>query len=97
MKESSLYILLENEESIKNFAQKINLSECEEKFNALIMDAANDYKSFLDKEGGNLKFELLANFTDLFDKCIDIKKHEIVAAAGEEEEEENYDDDEPAL
>lgn len=82
---SSLYLLLQIEGSIKGYADSIKPIEYENKFEELVDEAVNNYKQFLAIGGADrLKYEMLTNFTDFFNTCIDVKKAEIIQMAGVE-------------
>lgn len=78
------------EGNIKACANNVKANEYEKNFDALISYAVTDYKEFLNDDGTDrLKSEMLTNFIDFFNTCIDIKKEEIAAIAVQDSEDEN--------
>lgn len=80
---SSLYLLLLNEPGILATTQLVNPLEAEEKFNEIISRAAENYTETMASiisNGNFFELELLTNFNEFLNACIDIKKKEVIEA-----------------
>lgn len=80
---SSLSTLIQMEEELKVFASSLNADEYNDKFEDLVDEALKNYKQFLITpcDGDRMKCDMITNFKEFFNKCIDIKKEELVKMA----------------
>ena len=65
-------------------AEQIKPHEAENQFNSIVDAAVNDYKATMDgiiDNGKWFEIELMTNFNEFFNACIDIKKKEAVELA----------------
>lgn len=80
MVEHTLYNLLQNEDGIMAAATSMKADECERKFMEIVNEATEDYGSFLNQvfdDVDMLKIELMTNFKEFFEICLNIKKTEL--------------------
>lgn len=77
----SLYILLQMEAAIISAARQVKPYEAEKKFNDIINAAVADYKATMEgiiEKGTWFDIDLLSNFNEFLNVCIDIKKKEVM-------------------
>lgn len=75
----SLYTLLQMEAAIITTVHQVNPHEVENKFNNIVAAAVEDYKGTMEgivENGKWFEIELMTNFNDFFNACIDLKKRE---------------------
>lgn len=88
--ENSLYFLIKNETVLLSLAKAFDPNAYEEKFNAMLGDAIEDYPIFLANIGKTatpFQADVMINFEDLFNILIDIKKKLTEEAAANAQEE----------
>lgn len=77
----SLYVLLQMEAAIISAAREVKAYEAEKKFNDIVNAAVDDYKATMDgiiEKGNWFDIDLLSNFNEFLNVCIDIRKKAVL-------------------